>query len=297
MVSESSSSNHSYVSSSTNTYKGDIINYNTEINRHTVFENAMRVLGERNDELREEVLFLREESTNKSFIINNLLELTKQNMVNKVEVDDSRSKSFSRDPDCKITSFDQSNIPFNDEEARPRNISIIIEELKSTPIKDRNNHQYTYFPQIDEEDELYLLGDDNEVFDDGKYHAEDKGITLHDASITGIPNGEDKLNNNPLMQYYSFISTNPDISDQNDNIMFQNEIFHKYSPDKNFAAWEKHSLGFGTKMLQKMEYHGGGLGKHENGIINPIMANKEQFHSVPRKKTMTEKRINNIVHH
>ena len=295
MTSESSSSNCSYDSLSTK-YK----NYNTEINRHTVFENAMRVLGERNDELREEVLFLREESTNKSFIINNLMELTKQNMVNKVQDDANGSRRISsiHDPNCKITSLDQSNILFN-EETRPRKISNIINELKSTPIKTpikvRNNHEYTYFPQLDEEDELDLLGDDNEVNDNGKCHKEDKGITLHDASITRNPNGEDKLNNNPILQYYSFISTNPDISDQN-NIMFHDEIVHKYSPDKNFAAWEKHSLGFGTKMLHKMGYQGGGLGKHENGIINPIMANKEQFRSVPRKKTVTEKRINNVVH-
>ena len=171
------------------------MNYNTEINRHTVFENAMRVLGERNDELREEVLFLRDESANKSLIINNLLELTKQKMVNKVEVnaDDSRIISFSRDPDCNINNSDQSNTLFNDEETRHRKNSNIMKELKSTPIKD---YQYTYFPQIDEEEDPEFLGD--EVHDDGKCYVEDP----HNVSITRNIDKDDKLNNNPLLQYY-----------------------------------------------------------------------------------------------
>ena len=45
--------------------------------------------------------------------------------------------------------------------------------------------------------------------------------------------------------------------------------------DKDFAAWERHSTGFGSKMLQKMGYGGGGLGKNENGIINPVIVEKK----------------------
>lgn len=46
-----------------------------------------------------------------------------------------------------------------------------------------------------------------------------------------------------------------------------------HSNDKkgsNFGAWEKYSSGFGSKMLLKMGYAGGGLGKSEDGIVNPI---------------------------
>jgi hypothetical protein len=38
------------------------------------------------------------------------------------------------------------------------------------------------------------------------------------------------------------------------------------------AAWEQHSLQFGSKVLNKWGYTGGGLGKNGNGITSPIKA-------------------------
>ena len=49
------------------------------------------------------------------------------------------------------------------------------------------------------------------------------------------------------------------------------------SDDNDFAPWEKHSLGFGSKMLRKMGFNGGGLGKEENGIKRPIKIKRENF--------------------
>ena len=45
---------------------------------------------------------------------------------------------------------------------------------------------------------------------------------------------------------------------------------------EEFAAWEKHNRGFATKMLGQMGYSGGGLGKHENGIKQPITVEKNE---------------------
>ena len=46
--------------------------------------------------------------------------------------------------------------------------------------------------------------------------------------------------------------------------------------DTEFAPWEKYSTGFGSRMLAKMGYSGGGLGKTGSGIIKPIMISQKQ---------------------
>uniref|UniRef100_A0A6G3ME41 Tuftelin-interacting protein 11 (Trinotate prediction) n=1 Tax=Henneguya salminicola TaxID=69463 RepID=A0A6G3ME41_HENSL len=43
--------------------------------------------------------------------------------------------------------------------------------------------------------------------------------------------------------------------------------------EDHFGSWEKHTTGFGSKMLEKMGYaQGQGLGKRGSGIIEPIQA-------------------------
>ena len=48
------------------------------------------------------------------------------------------------------------------------------------------------------------------------------------------------------------------------------------SLDEVFAEpeWEKYSLGFGSRMLAKMGFKGRGLGKYEDGIVNPVTIEK-----------------------
>ena len=55
--------------------------------------------------------------------------------------------------------------------------------------------------------------------------------------------------------------------------------------NKQFAAWENHSKGFGSKMLKKMGYGGKGLGKLEEGRTHPVIIEKKQSSIRYIKKT------------
>ena len=73
---------------------------------------------------------------------------------------------------------------------------------------------------------------------------------------------------------YSDISTTALITSTSDE-----SISSESSNDSTaFGAWEKHSNGFGSKMLHKFGYNGGGIGKCEDGIKNPIEASSGMKH-------------------
>ena len=104
------------------------------------------ILEEKINDLKEEILFLRKDSSDKSLMINNLLNITKKNMM--------------IEPECKTSDNDIPDIP--DVSALPENKpryernfipfnrrSNILDELMATPIK-KTKHIYESFPCFDE---------------------------------------------------------------------------------------------------------------------------------------------------
>ena len=78
--------------------------------------------------------------------------------------------------------------------------------------------------------------------------------------------------------------------------------YYANKADNDFAAWEKYTSGYGSKIMQKMGYRGGGLGKDENGIINPITAESKNVFRNSIEETgnilpqIVPSRVENYVH-
>lgn len=70
-----------------------------------------------------------------------------------------------------------------------------------------------------------------------------------------------------------------------------------FSKSDDLAPWELYSTGFGSKILNKLGYNGGGLGKNENGIVKPISISSGMKHfSLDNTTTNKKRRVNNNVH-
>ena len=83
--------------------------------------------------------------------------------------------------------------------------------------------------------------------------------------------------------------------------IYSEELYEMISNDNvsfndmdDLATWEKFSNGFASKFLSKYGYNGGGLGKHENGIVKPVDAGLGATHFSLDNKHKT---VSNKIHY
>ena len=98
----------------------------------------------------------------------------------------------------------------------------------------------------------------------GSYRLVDKDETIDEDSM-------EDLNSFTYDTLYSQPFSSTDTTNRNDITTSSSEYVnngrHKYS---NIFTWERHSSGIASKIIDRMGYHGNGLGKEENGITEPI---------------------------
>ena len=238
-----------------------------EINKTNILKEFILTLEEKLNYLREEVKFMREDSVHKSTIINNLVATIRKK---ETERFDSSDSSINSDESKSMNGsyFVLSNRACESPRKEiSKNTDTVLDEVNSTPKREVMQHfTYESFPLIDE--------------------------NLDDSSIHESINSTFIVNDDNMSSLYSQITSEDTFTSEKSNEESRIHVSNEKSSD--FAAWEKHTTGFASRMLQKMGYNGGGLGKNENGIINPIT--NGMLNGRTEQNTKNQARVNNKVY-
>ena len=242
-------------------------------------------LEERIIELKEQLKFVKDDSDNKSTMINNLLAIVRhviydkpKERINSDESGSSGSTIISSDTVERESYVKKRHgeTKKRQEERETKKLSSteILYELMSTPIKKVSPPtDYYHFPRIDDEyvengeqEDKGKKEDDNEVNEkekeeDGKEEEEEVEEVVEEEE----ENKEEVYGPNVINSTSSSVLTcNADFS-----------VLSNKSETSSKYHWEKYSNGFAGKMLNKMGFRGKGLGKCENGISEPIQIEKK----------------------
>lgn len=225
---------------------------NDGVSKMNILKGFIISLEDQIKELKDEIIFLRNDANNKSDIIKNLLTISKQT-INHELISNKNGKEASdnlqwnnKDKDRKFYDGRQHSLCTN-----------ILDELMTTPKKNHDSKQHSYhsFPTFNEN---LATADNIYGIEINKKNEKEEEMTENNEQLTSSIN---------ITSHFSIQSDTP-----------THEISTESSENQRNAKryeWEKYSSGFATKMLDKMGYQGKGLGKAENGIVETIEAVKK----------------------
>ena len=155
----------------------------------------------------------------------------------------------------------------------PNESSVLLHDLMNYEKSDSNDQI-----EISDVEENVLSG----LYESSSYE-ENKSFETYDKSC-----GDDISSNNQSKLFVPVenLAKIVDSEELSFNKVKNDEGYHQFTDNRkglstDFGAWEQHTTAFGSKMLKRMGYSGGGLGKSGKGIVTPIKANNTRLIGKP----------------
>ena len=223
--------------------------YPATLNEVNILKAFIIELQDKIFDLKEDITFLREDSSNKNTIINNLLAITRQAIGNESSHDNSSDN---------VSDYNKGVSFYNKNSRNVSKVSFtssnILEDLMSTPVKKRGNvnNEFTFhsFPLFVESLEDDTSGE----------------VSNTTSEFTVVDEMDDKDDEEKEQN-----------EQENDDVEGDG-VVDDYKEDHTMTSippWEKYTNGCVSRIMEKMGYRGKGLGKTESGITEPIKVQKK----------------------
>ena len=267
------------------------------------------------EQLKSTIEFLKEEIQEKNLLINTLLLRNANDSSDKVDTDllSKFQQSYVVETTQADTSYNTSSNTFN-------SIYNYSNESNKVSYTSLNNQQKLAFNYGDcmftvNSDDTFSVDNSITNEDFNRFHTIDElqqstndtsSINSHietssfnstNTSLITNDSNNDTTNYDVINSNYVSLEDQIQCYRKYNYAKFNNEKDHTSQQprsDERFV-WEKHSTGFASKMLGKMGYQGKGLGKAENGIIEPITINPYGFAAAVKQKS-PEPRISKLIY-